>query len=401
MPTSLKKSALNAEIFSVRLRGGAHKRVQAGSPWVFSNEIDMNVAAKSFTPGELVRLERADGSPLGLGHFNPHSLIAVRMLDRDFNADIDHSWLKKRLTRALTIRDALYEKPFYRLCYAEADDLPGLIIDRFDDVLTVQTNSAGMTRIIPDLVAVLEDLLKPRAIILRNDSSIRHLEGLEDDTRLIAGTAPGTITLIENDCPFQVDLLDGQKTGWYYDHRDNRAFMARLARGRRVLDLYCYAGAFSIPAARNGASHVTALYRSAGALELAQQSAVLNKVTENCVFEKAEVFDLLEKNREKFDVVIADPPAFIKSRKDAGVGLKGYQKLSRLAAKAVAPGGFLMMASCSHHAEPERFMAAVLKGVADAGRQARILRQAGAGPDHPIHPLLPESAYLKAVVLAL
>ena len=390
-----------AALAVVKLRGGAHKRLQTGYPWVFSNEIDMTPEAKSLPPGGLVRLQRADSAIMGVGYFNPHSLIAFRLLDRDGTAVIDAGWLKKRLARALALRENLYEKPFYRLCHAEADDLPGLVIDRFGDVLSMQTNSAGMTHLIPDLVTALQELLSPAAIILRNDSPIRHLEELEDDVRLIAGQAPDAVTLVENDCTFQVNLLDGQKTGWFYDHRDNRAFMARLARDKKVLDLYCYAGAFSIPAARAGAKQVTAIDRSDAALTLARQSATLNHVADQCVFDRAEVFDWLEKNQKKFDVVIADPPAFIKSRKDAGAGLKGYQKLTRLAAKAVSPGGFLLVASCSHHAEPERFYQAVLKGVADAGRQARILRQAGAGPDHPTHPQLPESAYLKAIVLAL
>jgi len=285
--------------FSVRLRGGAHKRVQSGYPWVFSNEIDMDAAAKSILPGTLVRLARADGHALGWGHFNPHSLIAFRLLERDTATCPDGNWLLARLRRALDLREALYPQPFYRLCHAEADGLPGLVIDRFDDVLTVQTNNAGMSGWLEDITAALQTLLAPRAIILRNDSPIRHLEGLEDDVRLLAGANPGPVTLIENDCRFQVDLLDGQKTGWFYDHRENRAFIARLAKGRSVLDLYCYAGAFTMPAARAGARTVTALDRSAPALALAAQSAILNDVADKCRFEKADVFGWLEREQKQ------------------------------------------------------------------------------------------------------
>lgn len=385
----------------ISLRGGAHKRVQSGYPWVFSNEIDMTPAAKNLMPGSLVQLARADRTLIGVGHFNPHSLIAIRMLDRNPEAMINADWFRQKLHQSLTIRDQLFVDPCYRLCHAEADFLPGLVIDRFGDVLTIQTNSAGMTGQLDDICAALVDLLQPRALILRNDSPIRHLEGLMDDVRLMFGTDPGSVALTENNCQFRVNLLDGQKTGWFYDHRDNRAFMARLARDKNVLDLYCYAGAFTIPAARAGAQKVVALDRSAPALELAQQSAVLNDVAGRCDFVKADVFDWLEREKSVFDVVIADPPAFIKSRKDAGAGLKGYQKLSRLAAKRVAPGGYLMVASCSHHAEPARFMEAVMHGVAEAGCMPRILRVSGAGPDHPTHPMLPESGYLKAIVMAL
>ena len=389
---------------TVTLLPGHQKRALHGHPWIFSNEVQMDAAAKALTPGSLVTVKTADGRSLGVATFNPHTLVAARLLDRDAGRRIDREFLVKRLKRALAIRERLYDEPFYRLVHAEADGIPGAVIDRFGEVVVAQLNTAGMMRLEPELLAALQAVLAPKAIVLRNDSPARALEGLAEDVRLAAGSLDAAVEVRENDARFEVDLLGGQKTGWFYDQRDNRRFMARLAKEARVLDLYCFVGGFAIEAAVAGAATVTGVDRSEPALALAARSAGLNGIGERCQFRRGETFaelQTLASAGERFDIVIADPPAFVKSKKDLGPGLRGYRKLARLAAGVVAPQGYLFLASCSHNVTPEDFWEAVRRGLEDASRSARLLRSAGAAPDHPVHPHLPESAYLKAVVLAL
>jgi 23S rRNA (cytosine1962-C5)-methyltransferase len=393
-----------AERPTVTLLPGHQKRALHGHPWIFSNEIQMDAAAKALPPGSLVTLRTGDGRTLGVATFNPHTLVAARLLDRDAGRRIDREFLARRLKRALAIRDRLYEEKFYRLVHAEADGVPGVVVDRFGDVAVAQLNTAGMARLEPELIAALEAVLAPKAIVLRNDSPARALEGLSEEVRVAAGTLGGLVELRENGARFEVDLVSGQKTGWFYDQRDNRAFMAKLAKGARVLDLYCFVGGFAIAVAVAGATDVAGIDSSAPSLALAAKSAALNGVGERCRFRRGEVFaelQTLASAGDRFDVVMADPPAFVKSKKDLGPGLRGYRKLARLAAGVVAPQGYLFLASCSHNVTPEDFWEAVRRGLEDAGRNARLLRSAGAAPDHPVHPHLPESAYLKALVLAL
>jgi 23S rRNA (cytosine1962-C5)-methyltransferase len=389
---------------TVTLLPGHHKRALHGHPWIFSNEVQMDAAAKALPPGSLVTLKTGDGRALGVATFNPHTLVAARLLDRDAGRRVDRDFLVKRLNRALAIRERLYDEPFYRLVHAEADGIPGAVVDRFGDVLVAQLNTAGMTRLEPELLAALEKVLAPKTIVLRNDSLARALEGLAEEVRVAAGAIAGPVEVRENGARFEVDLLGGQKTGWFYDQRENRRFVAKLARGARVLDLYCFVGGFAIEAAVAGAVDVVGIDRSEPALALAVKSAALNGVGERCKFRRAEVFAELQTRAstgERFDLVISDPPAFVKSKKDLGPGLRGYRKLARLAAGAVAPQGYLFLASCSHNVTPEDFWEAARRGLEDAGRSARLLCSAGAAPDHPVHPHLPESAYLKALVLAL
>ena len=389
---------------TVTLLPGHQKRALHGHPWIFSNEVQMDAAAKALTPGSLVTVKTAYGRSLGVATFNPHTLVAARLLDRDAGRRIDREFLVKRLKRALAIRERLYDEPFYRLVHAEADGIPGAVIDRFGEVVVAQLNTAGMMRLEPELLAALQAVLAPKAIVLRNDSPARALEGLAEDVRLAAGSLDAAVEVRENDARFEVDLLGGQKTGWFYDQRDNRRFMARLAKEARVLDLYCFVGGFAIEAAVAGAAAVTGVDRSEPALALAARSAGLNGIGERCQFRRGETFAELQtiaSAGERFDIVIADPPAFVKSKKDLGPGLRGYRKLARLAAGVVAPQGYLFLASCSHNVTPDDFWEAVRRGLEDASRSARLLRSAGAAPDHPVHPHLPESAYLKAVVLAL
>jgi 23S rRNA (cytosine1962-C5)-methyltransferase len=388
----------------VTLLPGGHRRAEGGHPWVYSNEVQMDAAAKALAPGGLVTLKRADGRPLGVAMFNPHTLLAARLLDRDVARPIGRRFLARRLDRALKLRERLYRAPYYRLVHAEADGLPGLVIDRFGEVLVVQNNTAGMEALQPPLIEALGALLSPTAIVLRNDSPARVLEGLEPEVLVALGRVDGPVTVEENGAVFGADVLAGQKTGWFFDQRDNRAFVAGVAQGARVIDLYCYSGGFAVAAARGGAASVTGIDRSEGALALAAEAARRNDVAGICEFRRAEVFAeaaALAAAGERFDVVIADPPAFARSKRDVPAALRGYRKLARLAAGLATPGGFVFLASCSHNVGAAEFAEAARRGLADAGRTGRVLREAGAGPDHPIHMALPESAYLKSLTLAL
>jgi 23S rRNA (cytosine1962-C5)-methyltransferase len=389
---------------SVVLLAGRDRRAAGGHPWVYSNEIRMDAAAKAIAPGSLVTVQRADGGTLGVAMFNPHTLIAARLLDRDAVRPIGRRFLLRRFERALKLRERLFAKPYYRLVHAEADDLPGLVVDRFGAVLAVQSNTAGMARLEPLALDALGQLLRPDAIVLRNDSPARALEGLPPETRVAAGALEGPVSVDENGATFRADLLFGQKTGWFFDQRDNRRFVATLARDARVLDLYCYSGGFAVQTARAGAAAVLGIDRSEPALVLAAEAAALNGVAERCSFRRGEAFAeaaRLAASGGRFDIVIADPPAFAKSRKEAPAALRGYRKLARLAASVAATGGIVFLASCSFNIGAEEFAEAVRRGLADAGRAGRILRAAGADADHPIHPALPESAYLKTLTLAL
>jgi 23S rRNA (cytosine1962-C5)-methyltransferase len=389
---------------SVVLLPGAHRRAASGHPWIYSNEVRMDAAAKALAPGTLVTLRRADDSALGVAMFNPHTLLAARLLDRDAARPIGRRFLLRRLKRALQLREQLFNVPYYRLVHAEADGLPGLVVDRFGAVLAVQSNAAGMARLEPLVIDALNELLEPEAIVLRNDSPARAVEGLASEARVARGRIEGPAPVHENGAIFRADLLAGQKTGWFFDQRDNRRFIAALARGARVLDLYCYSGGFAVQAARAGAAAVLGIDRSEPALALAADTAEQNCVGANCTFRRGEAFAeaaRLAAAGERFDIVIADPPAFAKSRKEAGAALRGYRKLARLAASTTGNGGILFLASCSHNVGEPEFLEAVRRGLADAGRAGRILRVAGADADHPVHPALPESAYLKTVALAL
>jgi 23S rRNA (cytosine1962-C5)-methyltransferase len=384
---------------TIRVKPREGRRARAGAPWLFSNEIEM--PAKTLAPGSVVNVMGDDGRVFGTGYFNPKSLIAVRLLDTAADAAIDAAFLGAKLKRSLALREALYRAPYYRLVNAEGDGLPGLTLDRFADTIVVQITTAGMEALLEPLLTALDETLAPANVILRADAPARALEGLESYVRAAKGEA-GRIAVEENGVRYFADMASGQKTGWYYDQRDNRAFIASLSGGKSVLDAYCYTGGFALAAARAGAKEVAGLDSSAPALALAEDAAAAGGLTGN--FVKADVFEELERlwaSREKFDVVVADPPPFVKAKKDLEPGAKAYRKLARLAASVTAPGGFLLLASCSHNISLERFALECAAGIARAGRMARLIRQAGAASDHPIHPMLPESAYLKALVYAL
>jgi 23S rRNA (cytosine1962-C5)-methyltransferase len=387
---------------SVLLRAGEDRRVRGGHPWAFSNEILMDAETRAIPPGSLAILRAPGGEALGLVTFNPHSLIAARVLTANPEVTVDALFLGRRLAQAAALRDRLIGVPYYRLIHAEADGLPGVIVDRFGDALVVQVNTAGMELLTPVLLEALEAELSPATIVLKNDSPVRELEGLTRGTTVAKGEAGQPIELVENGARFVADLSGGQKTGWFYDQRDNRRFMAGLSKDGSVLDVYSYSGGFGVLAAARGAKSVACIDRSQPALDAARAAAALNGVDKIVSFEKSEAFEALEKRSgQRFDVVICDPPAFVKSRKDLKTGAQGYRKLVRLAAPLVAKGGFFFVASCSHLVDPPLFAEQVRRGRCRAGRGGRILRSSGAALDHPIHPGLPETAYLKALTLQL
>lgn len=387
----------------LRLKPRADRRLKSGHPWAFSNEIDLPPEWRAFPAGGLARLEGDDGTRFGTFIFNPHSLIAARLLDRDPGAVIDDAWFATRLAAARDLRARLRLGPAHRLVHAEADGLPGLIIDRFDDVAVVQANTAGMERLLPELLAGLAATLNLRAVVARNDGAVRTLEGLPRETRMLAGEdARATVT--EGGVRFPLDLLAGQKTGWYFDQRPHRDMVASLANGARVLDLFCHTGGFGLRAASAGAEAVLLVDQSAPALALALKAAAENGLSGRTATREDDVFAALAamgEAGERFDIVIADPPAFAPSRKDQAAGLRAYARLTRLAAGLVAREGFLFIASCSHHAPAAEFAAAVAEGLHRARREGRILASGGPGPDHPVHPALPESAYLKTALIQL
>jgi 23S rRNA (cytosine1962-C5)-methyltransferase len=389
---------------TITLLPGRQKRAEGGHPWIYSNEIAMDAAAKTLPAGGLVTVRKADGKGLGVATFNSHPLVSARLLSRDATQKIDRTFLARTLRRALALRERLFTEPCYRLIHAEADGLPGLIVDRFGTALVCQFNTAGMALLEADVLAALDQVLAPEIVVLRNDSSARLAEGLTSEVRVAKGTVDGAVELVENGTRFSADLLGGQKTGWFFDQRANRRFMSSLARDLRVLDLYTFAGGFAVQAALAGAREIVGIDRSEPALALAKEAAIRNGVAERCTFRRAEAFAEMERlaqEDERFDIVIADPPAFIKTKKDVGAGLRGYRKLAHLAGALVAKGGFLFLASCSHNAEPAAFAEAIRRGIVDTGRNARILRTSGADADHPVHPALPESAYLKAQIFLL
>ena len=387
----------------VRLGPGQGRRVRSGAPWVFSNEIAMTPEARGLEPGSLVRLEGDDGVRFGVAMFNPHSLIAARVLDRDPEAEIEGPWLRARLREAVGLRERFFDRPFYRLVHAEGDRLPGLVVDRYGDVLVVQANTTGMERLMPEVLAALVAEFGARAVVARNDSGARRLEGLEEKVETLHGEV-GEAEVEEGSVRFPVDPMAGQKTGWFFDQRFNRDLVAGLAAGGRVLDVFCHSGGFGVRCAAAGAERAVLVDSSVPALAQAARAAALNGVGGKVETRHEDAFEAmaaLAYGGEQFDIVICDPPAFARSRKDAEAGLRAYARMARLAAALVAPGGFLFVASCSYHAPLEAWSARIAEGLHRARREGRIVATAGAGPDHPVHPQLPETAYLKAQLIQI
>jgi 23S rRNA (cytosine1962-C5)-methyltransferase len=381
------------------LKKNEDKRLRLGHLWIFSNEVDIKRSPLNrFAPGDLAQVVAHDGKPLGTAYVNPNALICARLLSRKPNLKCGANFFKERIATALAIREKMFDKPYYRLVFGESDGLPGLVIDRFGDVLSVQITTAGIEQRKEILLAALVELLNPLAVVLKNDSSQRQLEGLGMEAAVAYGELPERLIIEENGAKFRVDILSGQKTGWFYDHRMSRAELARIAKGQRILDLFSYTGAWSIPAALAGALEVTCVDGSEAALQLARENAALNGVDGRMQFERSDVFDFLKEARQErrlYDMIVLDPPALIKRKKDYQQGYEAYRRLNHLALQVLAKNGVLISASCSFHLSRDDLHEILRSSGRHIDRHLTFIAQGGQGPDHPIDPAIPETQYLK------
>ena len=390
----------------VRLKPKAEARaIRHGFPWVYADELVTDRRTQALTSGALAVLEDGERRPLGLVTVNVRSKIIARMLDRDPEAVIDRAWFAARLERALAHRARLYPDPFYRLVHAEADGLPGVVIDRFGDVAVVQPNAAWAEAALSDLVAALVAVTGVATVIKNGSGRARGLEGLAEDIAVVHGTAPtGPVPVPMNGATYMADLMGGQKTGLFFDQRENHAFAARLAKGARVLDVFSHVGGFALAALANGAESALAVDASAPALALAGQGAEASGFADRFTTRQGDAFAVLEAlgtEGAQFDLVICDPPAFAPAKPALEAGLRAYERVARLAAALVAPGGYLVLCSCSHAADLHAFRNASARGIGRGGRRSQIIHTGFAGPDHPVLPQLAESSYLKALAFRL
>jgi len=389
---------------AVILRKNKDRRLRAGHLWVYSNEVDTRKTPLSgFEPGSTVVIQTSTGKPIGCGYINPHSLICARLLTRQPASVFDTAFFVKRIETALELRAALFDSPHYRLVYGEGDDLPGLVVDRYADILVVQITTAGMERCKAAILEALQQVMKPRGILLRNDSPVRKLEQLELYTETI-GEVSARVTLEEGGTRFELPLGEGQKTGWFFDQRSNRLAMHKYVRGRRVLDVFSYVGAWGVQAARAGAADVSCVDTSALAQELLMRNAATNGVNGNVHLEAGEAFEVLKEMRaahRRFGVVIVDPPAFIKRRKDIRNGEQAYHRLNQQAMQLLEPGGFLISSSCSMHLSAERLQDILQQSAHHLGRRLQVVERGFQAMDHPVHPAIPETAYLKTLFCRL
>jgi 23S rRNA (cytosine1962-C5)-methyltransferase len=386
-----------AQLPVLRLKRNEDRRLHAGHLWIFSNEIDTSqTPLPKFKAGELVRVLAHNDRALGLAYVNPKSLIAARMLETWKIPDT--AWLAARIRAAMTLRDRLYPKPYYRLVYGESDGLPGLVIDRYGTSCVVQIGTAGMERLKPQIQEALSQVLSCDAVLFKNDSAAREMEGLQGYVEVVKGSFDAPALVIEDGLEFEAPLAEGQKTGWFFDQAANRRAMSKyLPPGGRVLDVFSYVGAWGVRAAHHGAREVTCVDSSAAALDLAAANALRNRV--KLVTRKGDAFDVLEefaKEGARFDVVIVDPPAFAKRKKDLPKALAAYKRLNQLAIQVLAAEGILVSCSCSFHVSAEELQDAIAKAARGAGKHVQILEMGGQAPDHPVHPAIPETRYLKA-----
>lgn len=390
----------------IRLRSNADARpIRHGAPWIFDNEIVTDRRTQALAPGSIAVLEDHDRVPLAVVAVNPASRIMARVLDRDVTARIDLAWMAARLVRALELRSRLYDAPFYRLVHAEADGLPGVVIDRFDGIAVIQPNAAWAERLLPEMLAALQAITGIRTVLKNASGRARALEGLDDRNAILAGSAPDApLPVPMNGAIYMADLTGGQKTGLFYDQLPNHAFAARLARGARVLDMFSHVGGFALAALAAGAKQALAVDGSEPALALAQAGADRMGMRDRLETRRGDAFDVLTAlagEGATFDLVICDPPAFAPTKKALEAGLRAYERVARLAALLVAPGGYLCLCSCSHAADLTKFRAASTRGIGRAGREGPLIHTGFAGPDHPLHPALAESGYLKALFYRL
>jgi 23S rRNA (cytosine1962-C5)-methyltransferase len=391
---------------ALRLKRNEDRRLHAGHLWIFSNEVDtQQTPLTKFKPGELVRVLAHNDRALGLAYVNPKSLISARVLATWTPPDT--AWLAGRIRTALALRERLYSQPYYRLVYGESDGLPGLVVDRYGSSCVVQIGTAGMEELKPQIQEALMQVLRCEALLFKNDSSAREMEGLPSYVEAAKGKFDSLSRVVEDGLEFQAPLAEGQKTGWFYDQASNRRALTRYVRkGARVLDVFSYVGAWGVRAAHSGAVEVLCVDSSAAALELAASNAALNggkassggkagKLTTL----KGDAFDVLEdlaKQRARFDVVIIDPPAFAKRKKDLPKALAAYKRLNQLAMQVLADEGILVSCSCSYHVSAEDLQDAIAKAARGADKHLQILEMGGQAPDHPVHPAIPETRYLKA-----
>ena len=386
-----------AQLPVLRLKRNEDRRLHAGHLWIFSNEVDTGQSPLAkFKAGELVRVLAHNDLGLGLGYVNPKSLIAARLLETWKIPDA--AWLSARIRAALSLRERLYSKPYYRLVYGESDGLPGLVIDRYGSACVVQIGTAGMEQLKPKIQEALSQVLHCDAVLFKNDSSAREMEGLPSYVETAKGNFDRPALVMEDGLEFQAPLAEGQKTGWFFDQSANRRALSKYVRtGARVLDVFSYVGALGVRAARDGAREVTCVDSSVAALELAAANAERNGL--EVVTRKGDAFDVLEdlaQQGARFDVVVIDPPAFAKRKKDVPKALAAYKRLNQLAMQTIADGGILVSCSCSFHVSSEDLQVALAKATRGAERHLQILEMGGQAPDHPVHPAIPETRYLKA-----
>ncbi|MBI2372009.1 MAG: class I SAM-dependent rRNA methyltransferase [Deltaproteobacteria bacterium] len=386
----------------LRLKKGEARRLRAGHPWIFSNEIQDPV--KAFEPGEIVDVLDGGGRLVGRGYVNPRTLIAVRLLSRRAEP-IDEAFFARRLQAAEAWRRRLLPPlQAYRVAYSEADYLPGLIVDRYGPVLVVQVLTAGMERLLPALKEALLKVLDPEVIVLRNDSAYRALEGLPLERQVLVGALSGPVVIEEHGLAYEVDVQEGQKTGFYLDQRENRLALRSVVRGGRVLDAFCYTGAWGLNAAAAGATEVVGVDSSGRALELARRNAARNSLEARCRFVEEDVFRFLraaEAAREQFDCVILDPPSFIRNRAQVREGLRGYKEINLRALHLLRRGGLLVTCSCSHHLDRQALLAVAAAAAHDARVGLRLLEYRSQARDHPVLPQAPETDYLKCAIFML
>jgi len=389
----------------VRLKPKAEARaIRHGFPWVYADELVTDRRTQNLAPGALAVLEDGERRPLGLVTVNTKSKIIARVLDRDPEAEIDQAWFAVRLTRALALRERLFDAPFYRLIHAEADGLPGVVIDRFGDAAVIQPNAAWAEAHFEALVAALMQVTGVTRVVKNGSGRSRVLEGLAEETALVAGAIDAAIPVPMNGATYMADLMGGQKTGLFYDQRPNHAFAARLAKGARVLDVFSHVGGFALAALAGGAASALSVDASAAALALAGQGAEASGFGAKFSTRQGDAFEVLEAlgaTGAQFDLVICDPPAFAPAKPALEAGLRAYERVARLAAPLVAPGGYLVLCSCSHAADLSAFRNASARGIGRGGRRGQIIHTGFAGPDHPILPQLAESGYLKSLVFHL
>jgi len=384
---------------TIKLRQKEERRILRGHPWVFSNELLQPVGELS--PGEVVDVLDFSGRFLGRGYINPHTLIAVRILTRK-QEEIDSGFFRRKISAARTLRTMLGFGNSFRAVFSEGDGIPGLIVDKYADTLVVQSSTAGIDRMLENIISALKDEYSPQTILLRNDTASREIEGLTQEKRIVHGMALGQVMIEESGIRYHVDILEGQKTGFFFDQRENRQVLKDYVKGRRTLDCFCYIGAWSLTAAHFGASDVIGLDSSEKAIKLASENAALNGLSAQ--FEIADVFDelrRLEKDRERFGCIILDPPAFVKSRAKMREALKGYKEINLRAMKLLEPGGALVTCSCSHHIDQDLFTEMLIDAAHSAGRQVRLLEMRSQARDHPMLLAARETRYLKCAVLLI